>query len=138
MLRQLLSGRAHQSPVAHRSTHHDDRRTIAQPVEGDVGAVARSYRTYEILLPIRARNLGACVFRVARARPLPPHAKGTLLPCHSSGDSMTPSTDTNSVATTFLTETSFVRQVTHRLFGAYGNGLKNHYRFVFLRKLVGW
>jgi hypothetical protein len=35
MLRQFLGGRAHQSPVAHRSTHHDDRRTIAQPVEGD-------------------------------------------------------------------------------------------------------
>src|SRR5919107_58043 len=42
MLRQLLGGRAHQSPVAHRSTHQDDRRTIAQPVEGDGGAVGRS------------------------------------------------------------------------------------------------
>src|SRR3712207_1698717 len=43
MLRQLLGGRAHQSPVAHRSTHHDDRWTTAQPVEGDGGAVSRSY-----------------------------------------------------------------------------------------------
>src|ERR671916_61763 len=43
MLRQLLCGRAHQSPVAHRSAHHDDRRTSTQPVEGDWGAVSRSY-----------------------------------------------------------------------------------------------
>ena len=43
MLRQLLRGRAHQSPVAHRSAHHDERRTIAQPVEGDRGAVFRSH-----------------------------------------------------------------------------------------------
>src|SRR5918997_545529 len=42
MLRQLLGGRAHQSPVAHRPAHQDDRRTLAQPVEGDGGAVGRS------------------------------------------------------------------------------------------------
>src|ERR671917_501103 len=42
MLRQLLGGRAHQSPVAHRPAHHDDRRTIAQPVEGDGGTVLRT------------------------------------------------------------------------------------------------
>src|ERR671916_221886 len=43
MLRQLLGGRAHQSPVAHRSAHQDDRQTLAQPVEGDLRAVSRSY-----------------------------------------------------------------------------------------------
>src|SRR5918998_590661 len=58
MLRQLLGGRAHQSPVAHRPAHHDDRRTIAQPVEGDCCAVPRSYRLHEAILPIRVRCPG--------------------------------------------------------------------------------
>ena len=79
ILRQLLGGRAHQGPVAHRSAHQVDRRTIAQSVEGDGGAVARSYRVHGALLPIRARNLDACVSRVPRARPLPPSANRDLL-----------------------------------------------------------
>src|SRR5918997_248500 len=52
---------------------------IAQAVEGDGGAVARSYRVHGALLPIRARNLDACVSRVPRARPLPPSANRDLL-----------------------------------------------------------
>src|ERR671911_502121 len=47
MLRQLLSGRAGQSPVAELTAHHDDRRTIAQPIERDRGAVARSYFSHK-------------------------------------------------------------------------------------------
>src|SRR5215212_6275133 len=43
MLRQLFGGRVHQSPVAHRPAHQYDRRTVAEPVEGDYGAVPRSY-----------------------------------------------------------------------------------------------
>jgi hypothetical protein len=38
-----------------------------------------------------------------------------------SSDSSTPSSDTNSQATTFLIETSFVRRVAQRLVAAYGN-----------------
>src|SRR5215218_6249855 len=52
MLCQLLGGRAGHRPVAELPAHNDDRRTIAQPVEGDGGAVARRYRIYGALLPI--------------------------------------------------------------------------------------
>jgi hypothetical protein len=48
MLRQRLCGRAGQSPVAHRATHHDYRRTIAKPIEGDPGAIARSNLVHEL------------------------------------------------------------------------------------------
>src|SRR5829696_3070948 len=41
--RQLLGGRAHQGPVAHRPAHQDDRRSFTQPVESDCGAIPRSY-----------------------------------------------------------------------------------------------
>src|SRR5829696_7994963 len=53
---------------------------------------------------------------------------------HFSGDSMTPSSDTSSDATTFLIETPFVCRVVHRLLGAYGNSLENHHRFEILQK----
>ena len=48
MLRQFLGGRVHQSPVTGRPAHHDDRRTIAQPVESDGSAVSRSHLVHSL------------------------------------------------------------------------------------------
>ena len=54
MLRQLLGGRVHQSPVAHRPAHQYDRRAVAEPVEGDGGAILRSYFVHELFPPSSA------------------------------------------------------------------------------------
>jgi len=48
MLRQLLCGRTGQCTVAHRAPHHDDMPTIAQPVEGDLGAIPQSNLVHEL------------------------------------------------------------------------------------------
>src|SRR5919107_4495527 len=81
MLRQLLGGRAHQSPVAHRSTHHDDRRTIAQLVEGDGGAVSRSYLVHGLSFlpreetpPTTIGYMSTHVFKTSMSVPLPHEA----------------------------------------------------------------
>src|SRR3712207_3138568 len=66
MLRQLLGGRVHQSPVAHRSAHHDDRRAIAQPVEGDGGAVSRSYLVHSLTFLPRPWGHYRLVFSVRK------------------------------------------------------------------------
>src|SRR5215217_775195 len=52
MLCELLCGRAGQSPVAHRSAHHDYRQTIAQPIEGDGGAIRRGHLVHEAFLSL--------------------------------------------------------------------------------------
>src|SRR5215216_1889164 len=50
---QLPGGRASQSPVAHRPAHHYDRLTVAQPIEGDGGAIRRAHRVHEEVLSRR-------------------------------------------------------------------------------------
>jgi hypothetical protein len=52
-LGQFLGRRTGQSPVAQLPAHHDNRWTVAQPIEGDSGAIIRSHRFHGVALLLR-------------------------------------------------------------------------------------
>src|SRR5215210_2366856 len=103
--------------VPHRAHHkrrhrcHDDRRTIVPPVEGDGGAVARSYLVHGALLPIRARNLDLLQFRASSSRNYA-RAPGSLA---NSGPNLPPLCETMTpIDTKDTTKATRARPVAHK------------------------